>query len=142
MVKISNTEFIYLVIGVFTLVGIAGAVYALSPGVAPNPGHTADEVAPPANCQAGQLLRWTGTAWQCSNLDCKIIQNTQTNVKPLKTVNATCDAGYHVTGGGCVFSDNQEYYSSHYPSSDMIWTCTSDKSGTEKSVTAYAICCR
>jgi len=41
-------------------------VYALTPGVAPNPGHTLDSVAPPASCLAGQIIKWNGIDWTCA----------------------------------------------------------------------------
>jgi len=40
-------------------------VYALTAGVAPNPGHTLDSVAPPASCLAGQIIKWNGVDWTC-----------------------------------------------------------------------------
>lgn len=50
------------------LIGLSAlvvGVYALTPGVAPNPGHTLDTVAPPAGCVAGRILKWDGASWTC-----------------------------------------------------------------------------
>lgn len=49
-----------------SLLALVVGVYALTPGVAPNPGHTIGEVAPPASCTAGQALKWDGAAWICA----------------------------------------------------------------------------
>ncbi len=65
--NISN-KLAYTLIVIFSIVLICVGVFALTPGVAPNPGHTIDTVAPPTGCVAGQVLTWTGTAWSCVNL--------------------------------------------------------------------------
>ena len=46
--------------------------YALTPGVAPNPGHLISEVAPPADCEVGQVLQWDGSNWDCVDLPSSI----------------------------------------------------------------------
>jgi hypothetical protein len=56
-----------LIIGIFAL---AVSVYALTPGVAGDPGHTTDTIAPPATgCSDGQYLQWDiGTGvWVCAS---------------------------------------------------------------------------
>ncbi len=50
---------------IFLLIGIS--VFALTPGVAPNPGHLIEEMAPPLNCETNQVLQWDGSIWTCSN---------------------------------------------------------------------------
>ena len=40
-------------------------VNALAPGVAPDPGHLITQVAPPAGCGSGQVLKWGGSSWSC-----------------------------------------------------------------------------
>lgn len=52
----------------FVLLGailLLSGVIALTPGVAPNPGHVITSVAPPAPCEAGQFLQFDGTNWVC-----------------------------------------------------------------------------
>ncbi len=44
-------------------------VYALTPGTAPNPGHTINEIAPPNSCSAGQFLKFDGTNWVCASVE-------------------------------------------------------------------------
>ncbi len=46
---------------------VVGVVYALTPGVAPNPGHLITEVAPPAGCEDGQILQFIDedNGWGC-----------------------------------------------------------------------------
>ena len=55
----------YPLIAFVALVLMAAGVYSLTAGVAPNPGHTLNEVAPPSPCLVGQTLNWTGSAWTC-----------------------------------------------------------------------------
>ena len=54
------------VIGLF----VAGffIVNALTPGIAPNPGHLISQVAPPAGCGSGQVLGWSGSSWGCVDM--------------------------------------------------------------------------
>lgn len=46
---------------------VVGVVYALTPGVASNPGHVIDNVAPPAGCVNGQVLQFIDSVngWGC-----------------------------------------------------------------------------
>jgi len=63
--NISNrAAYTFIVLGVIALVAIS--VNALTPGVAPNPGHTIDSVAPPSPCSAGYFLQFDGTDWVCT----------------------------------------------------------------------------
>ena len=59
---------IYTFISFMTLLIIGVGVFALTPGVAPNPGHLIDNVAPPASCGTNQVLQWSGSSWTCANL--------------------------------------------------------------------------
>lgn len=52
-----------IAIGILAVIGIG--VYALTPGVAPNPGHLISELAPPSPCTANQSLQFDGTNWKC-----------------------------------------------------------------------------
>ena len=59
--------------GIYTLfliilIGALGFVIALTPGVAPNPGHLISEVAPPSPCQSNFFLQFNGNNWVCSNV--------------------------------------------------------------------------
>ena len=54
-----------LVISVILFVSIL--ISALTPGVAPNPGHDIQNVAPPLGCVAGDLLKWDNPNWGCAS---------------------------------------------------------------------------
>jgi len=55
-----------ITIGIFVILGVG--VYALVPGVAPNPGHLLlTDIAPPAGCGDNQFLQWIGPDWACSS---------------------------------------------------------------------------
>ena len=51
---------------ILVLAGVV--VFALTPGVAEDPGHVITSVAPPTGCSTDQVLQWTGTAWSCVTL--------------------------------------------------------------------------
>ena len=61
----------YLVAFLFALGLIAAFlnIYAnaLTPGTAPNPGHSIQEISPPASCSSSQVLKFDGTKWYCDN---------------------------------------------------------------------------
>jgi hypothetical protein len=64
-----------IIIGILIIVavGVYAANSLLTPGVAPNPGHTISQTAPPSACSAGQVLQWTGASnadggWVCVDL--------------------------------------------------------------------------
>ena len=57
-------EFLISTIAVIAIV--AFGVYALTPGVAPNPGHLITQIAPPSGCQSGQYLEFSGGNWLCN----------------------------------------------------------------------------
>ncbi len=74
--KVYNNRLLYSLIALGVLIIAAVGVYAanslLTPGVAPNPGHTISQTAPPSGCTAGQVLEWNGTSnanggWSCTN---------------------------------------------------------------------------
>ena len=54
-----------IAIGILAIIGVG--VYALTPGIKPNPGHLASEMAPPTPCSSGQFLKFDGTNWVCSS---------------------------------------------------------------------------
>ena len=58
-------RYAYAIIGLLVLAVGFFVVNALTPGVAPNPGHLITQVAPPAGCSAGQVLGWSGSSWGC-----------------------------------------------------------------------------
>ena len=61
-------RYAYAIIGLLVLAVGVFVVNALTPGVAPNPGHLITEVAPPSGCGSGQVLEWSGSSWGCVNL--------------------------------------------------------------------------
>ena len=58
-------RYFYGIIGLLVLAVGVFIVNALTPGVAPNPGHLITQVAPPAGCGDGQVLGWDGSSWSC-----------------------------------------------------------------------------
>lgn len=67
----------FIAIGILAVIGIG--VYALTPGVAPNPGHLISDVAPPSGCVSGQILQYNNGNWACVNLP------TSSNPAPVST---------------------------------------------------------
>jgi len=68
-IKINLTNrwlYTLIAIGILAIIGVG--VYALTPGVAPNPGHSANDMAPPSPCAANQFLKFDGTNWVCSKI--------------------------------------------------------------------------
>ena len=63
-------RYAYLIIGLLILVFGFFVVNALTPGVAPNPGHIIDNVAPPSECADGQVLQFTDSVngWGCVDM--------------------------------------------------------------------------
>ena len=62
-----TNRFLYTFIAFIVLLIIGIGFFALTPGVAPNPGHLIDNVAPPAGCGTNQVLQWDGTNWICAD---------------------------------------------------------------------------
>ncbi len=89
-----NITLIVLLVAVL----VVGVVYALTPGVAPNPGHLITEVAPPAGCGAGQVLKWSGSSWGCVVLPVDTDTNTWRPAQKLAISGQTLS----ITDGGSV----------------------------------------
>ncbi len=66
-INLSNKTFYTLVL-ISSLILFGVAVYALTPGTAPNPGHLISEVAPPNPCGSGQFLKFDGVNWVCADV--------------------------------------------------------------------------
>src|SRR3989344_1007655 len=66
-VNIEKRYFFGILIGILVVAGVLIG-YAMTAGVAPNPGHVIDNVSAPAGCQANQILQWTGSSWTCINM--------------------------------------------------------------------------
>lgn len=108
--RISN-KFFYIFLAVAGILVLSFGVFALSPGVKPNPGHLFDEVAPPSGCASNQFLKWTGSSWTCGA--CSAGSGCSTTTK-------TCSATYNgifgvsgkpypsYTGLGCNFVSSSE----------------------------------
>ena len=60
-----TNRWLYTLIVIGILIGIGVGVYALNPGVKPNPGHNYTEIAP---CAEGQILKVVGGVWKCTDL--------------------------------------------------------------------------
>ena len=97
----------YTLIAILILAAIGVGVYALTPGVAPNPGHLISETAPPSSCTANQYLQFDGTNWKCATPPL----NSLTKGIPAYTVMAYC------SGAGAVSFSNK-------CSPAQIGTCT------------------
>jgi len=64
-----NKRLIYAFVILGTFAIIAVGVYALSPGIKPDPGHKIDEeVSIPGGCQENQFFQWDGSTWFCSSI--------------------------------------------------------------------------
>lgn len=72
--KTYNNRLLYSLIALGILIvvttGVYAASYLLTPGVAPNPGHTVGQMAPPSGCKSGDILEWSGSSnadggWSC-----------------------------------------------------------------------------
>ena len=62
-----TNRFLYTFIAFIVLLIIGIGVFAQTQGVAPNPGHLIDNVAPPAGCGTNQVLQWDGVDWGCTD---------------------------------------------------------------------------
>ncbi|MBU1251975.1 MAG: hypothetical protein KJ905_00740 [Nanoarchaeota archaeon] len=60
-----TNRWLYTLITLFAVVVLGVGVYALSAGETPNPGHNIAQVGPPTGCLAGEVLSFTGSAWDC-----------------------------------------------------------------------------
>lgn len=60
-----TNRWLYTLIAVGILAAIGIGVYALAPGIIPNPGHNISEVSIPSDCTSGQYLKYDGTNWKC-----------------------------------------------------------------------------
>ena len=166
-IKINLTNrwlYTLIAIGILAIIGVG--VYALTPGVAPNPGHLANEMAPPTPCSANQFLKFDGTNWVCSEMvppsPCASGQSLRWNGASLvciwlnkSTVDLTglmgiqyvssstsnqayCPAGTKVIGGGCTCSNSYNFLVSSYPvPSSNYWSCSCDSVSGR---TSHAIC--
>ncbi len=53
----------FILLGILVIISIG--VYALTPGVKPNPGHDLSEVGVPSGCTSGQFIYWNGSNLAC-----------------------------------------------------------------------------
>lgn len=84
-IKINFTNrWLYTLIAIGILAAIAVGVYALAPGIAPNPGHTIADVAPPSPCSASQYLQFDGTNWKCATINTNYTETDPTIPSSLK----------------------------------------------------------
>ncbi len=100
-------EYVYPIIGLLVLATGFFVVNALTPGVAPNPGHLITEVAPPSGCGSGQILGWSGGSWGCVDLPVDTDTDTWRPAQTLSVSGQTLSisSGNSVTlpsGGGCL----------------------------------------
>ncbi len=63
-----SNRWLYTFIFLGILISIGVVVYALTPGVAPNPGHFITELAPPTGCNSNQFLKFDGINWVCATI--------------------------------------------------------------------------
>ncbi len=66
-INLSN-RLLYTIIAIGVLLIAGVGVYALTPGTAPNPGHTIDTIAPPTGCGDGEFLQFVDATigWGCT----------------------------------------------------------------------------
>jgi len=115
-IKLSNKT-AYSIIAVVALVLLAFGISALTPGVAPNPGHVLDNIAPPSGCAANEYLRWNGIQWDCvgnSNVQTRVTGNCLGRV--ITAINqdgsVSCEDD-DVGSGGTSYTLNPTVYSSN-----------------------------
>jgi hypothetical protein len=80
--KTNMNRWFYVLIIFGVLVAVVIRVYALAPGVIPNPGHNISEVSIPSGCVANQFLKYDGTKWVCASVcpsGTHLINNTYSN---------------------------------------------------------------
>jgi len=63
-----TNRFLYTFVTLIFILIIGIGVFAITPGIAPNPGHLIGEFAPPVSCNINSVLQWDGTNWVCTNL--------------------------------------------------------------------------
>ncbi len=98
----------FMALGILAIISVG--VYALTPGVTPNPGHLVSEMAPPSPCTANQVLQFDGTNWKCNDAahSCDVSGNCSqlctgtdcvTNLKyqALYTINSGCSGSGGIT---------------------------------------------
>jgi hypothetical protein len=127
--NISN-KLAYTLIVIALIVGLGIGVLALSPGVAPNPGHTIDVVAPPSDCSAGQVLTWSGSSWSCTTPSAGSTDNCRFCNQGCGG-QYTAERGFWVVGTGSV-----SVYAGRYDS-----TCTNWIEGGMLGARVY-LCCK
>jgi hypothetical protein len=55
----------FIIVGILAIIGVG--VYAIPPGVAPNPGHSLSDIGVPAGCSTNDSLKWSGTNLVCAH---------------------------------------------------------------------------
>ena len=92
-----------ILIGILAIVGVG--VYALAPGVIPNPGHNISQVSVPSPCSSGQILSYNGNTWVCINKGCTPscspsgdCVDTSTVTSGTGTKTFFCSSGYVMVG--------------------------------------------
>ena len=83
-----------IAIGILAIAGVM--VYALTPGIKPNPGHLANEMAPPTGCVNGQVLQFIDSTngWGCASLP--TLPTGNLNVKVIEIGNWSMPLGSSV----------------------------------------------
>jgi hypothetical protein len=67
-IKINLTNkwlYTFIAIGIIAIIGVG--VYAIAPGVVPDPGHNINDLSVPSSCAAGQFLQYNGANWVCAS---------------------------------------------------------------------------
>ncbi|MBI3622954.1 hypothetical protein HY212_02645 [Candidatus Pacearchaeota archaeon] len=67
MIGQGQNKALYVFLAVVFLIFLAIGINALTPGVAPNPGHDIQAVSPPNPCSANQYLQFDGVNWKCAS---------------------------------------------------------------------------
>ena len=79
--KISNRIlYTFIILGIIAI--LTFGAYALTGGVAPNPGHLITDIAPPSGCSSGQFLEFSGGTWICAVVRANVSQwsNSGSNI--------------------------------------------------------------
>ena len=104
---------IYTLSAIMILVLVGAGIFivnALTPGVAPNPGHLISETAPPSPCSANQVLKFDGSNWFCASDNVGITSESDPTVNSYIKNKGSCAA---ITGSASLCDGNDANTDTH-----------------------------
>lgn len=134
----------YILLGAFAVILFGVGISAFGTSNPSNFGHSFAELEQPSGCLAGEVVSWTGSAWDCIPQNGFTGYEVVTSTGACRSANAlvaNCPSNKKVIGGGCdvdtsdpIVESNPYLISGQY----TAWRCVAQNSGT--SCVAYAIC--